>query len=56
MTARDFMEAPADTTEAMLARLKPLQDALKKKQIDPNDTRTGAEITEELYDELGLPR
>jgi len=28
-----------DTLEAMLARLRPLQEALKAKQIDPNDTR-----------------
>jgi predicted DNA-binding ribbon-helix-helix protein len=42
--------------EAMLARLKPLWDALKAKQIAPNDTQTGAQLTEELYDEHGPPR
>jgi antitoxin VapB len=47
--------AQPDTLEAMLARLRPLQDALRAKQIDPNDNRTGAEIADELYDENGLP-
>ena len=44
-----------DTLEAMLARLRPLQDALKAKQIDPTDTRTARELIDELYDEHGLP-
>ena len=44
-----------DTFEAMLGRVKVLQDALKAKQIDPSDTRTGEELTAELYDEHGLP-
>lgn len=45
-----------DTLEAMLQRLKPLQDALKTKQIDPADRRTSAELCEDLYDEHGLPK
>ena len=45
-----------DTMDAMLARLRPLQNALKAKQIDPADTRTARELIEELYDENGLPR
>lgn len=44
------------TLEEYLARIRPLQDALRAKQIDPNDTRTGEELTEELYDEYGLPK
>jgi antitoxin VapB len=47
--------AQPDTLKAMLARLRPLQDALQAKQLDPNDNRTGAEIAEDLYDENGLP-
>ncbi len=44
-----------DTLEKMLARLRPLQDALKAQQIDPNDNRTGQQLLDELYDEDGLP-
>jgi len=44
-----------DTLEAMLARLRPLQDALKAQQIDPNDKRPARELINELYDEDGLP-
>jgi antitoxin VapB len=45
-----------DTLEKMLARLRPLQDALKAQQIDPTDNRTARELIDELYDEHGLPR
>jgi len=45
-----------DTLEKMLARLRPLQDALKAQQIDPNDNRTARELVDELYNEHGLPK
>jgi antitoxin VapB len=45
-----------DTLEKMLVRLRPLQDALKAQQIDPNDNRTARELIDELYDEDGLPK
>jgi antitoxin VapB len=45
-----------DTLEKMLERLRPLQDALKAQQIDPNDKRTARELIDELYDEHGLPK
>ncbi|MBL6940426.1 MAG: type II toxin-antitoxin system VapB family antitoxin [Alphaproteobacteria bacterium] len=48
--------AQPDTFGAMLARLRPLQAALKAKQIDPADSRTGAELADDLYDEHGLPK
>jgi antitoxin VapB len=44
-----------DTLEAMLARLRPLQDALGAQQINPNDKRTARELLDELYDDDGLP-
>jgi antitoxin VapB len=47
---------PKETLEEYLAAIKPLQDALKAKQIDPNDRRTGRELLDELYDEYGLPK
>jgi antitoxin VapB len=49
-------ETPPDTLEAMLERLRPLQEALKAKQIDPDDKRTARELIDELYDENGLPK
>jgi antitoxin VapB len=48
--------AQPDTLDAMMGRLRPLQEALKAKQIDPGDFRTGAELAEDLYDEHGLPK
>ncbi|HEY4942049.1 MAG TPA: type II toxin-antitoxin system VapB family antitoxin [Rhizomicrobium sp.] len=48
--------ARPDTMESMLERLRPLQDALKAKLIDPSDVRTGTELTDDLYDESGLPK
>src|SRR5450432_2403512 len=44
-----------ETLEEYLAAIRPLQDALKAKQIDPNDRRTARELLDELYDEHGLP-
>lgn len=44
-----------ETFEEMLAWVKELQDSLKAKKLDPNDTRSGQEIVEEMYDENGLP-
>jgi antitoxin VapB len=48
--------AEPDTLEKMLARLRPLQDALKAQEFDPNDNRTARELMDELYDEHGLPK
>jgi len=44
------------TLEEYLAAIRPLQDALKAQQIDPNDRRTSRELLDELYDEHGLPK
>jgi antitoxin VapB len=49
-------ETRGDTLEAMLERLRPLQDSLKAKQFDPTDKRTARELIDELYDEHGLPK
>jgi antitoxin VapB len=49
-------EARVDSLESMLERVRPLQDALKAKEFDPNDKRTARELLDELYDEHGLPK
>ena len=48
--------ARKQTLEEFLAAIRPLQDALKAKKIDPNDHRTARELLDELYDEHGLPK
>ena len=48
--------ARKQTLEEFLAAIRPLQDALKAKKIDPNDHRTASELLDELYDEHGLPK
>ncbi len=42
--------------EAYRARLEVVRAALKAKQIDQADTRSGAELEADLYDEHGLPK
>jgi antitoxin VapB len=44
-----------ESLQDYLAAIRPFQDALKAKRIDPNDRRTGKELEDELYDEHGLP-
>ena len=44
------------TLEEHLEALRPLQEALAAQKIDPDDTRKGRELIEELYDEHGLPK
>lgn len=53
--ARVKQETRKQTLEEYLAAIRPLQDALKAKKIDPNDNRTSRELMDELYDEYGLP-
>ena len=42
--------------EEHLAFVRELHNKLKAQKIDPNDRRTGQELLDELYDELGLPK
>ncbi|HEX3810329.1 MAG TPA: type II toxin-antitoxin system VapB family antitoxin [Rhizomicrobium sp.] len=49
-------QKPKQTLEEFLAAIRPLQDALKAQQIDPDDKRTARELIDELYDEHGLPK
>lgn len=44
------------TVEEFLAAVRPLQDALKAQQIDPNDKRATHELIDGLYDERGVPK
>jgi antitoxin VapB len=44
------------TGEELLERLQPLLDAIAAERRANNDTRTGKELQDELYDEYGLPR
>ena len=38
------------------ARLAIIRAALRAKQINPDDARSGAELKADLYDEDGLPK
>ena len=50
-------EAPKhETLEEHLAMLRPLQEALKARQLNPRDKRTARQLVDELYDEHGLPK
>lgn len=44
------------TLQDHLAFVRELHDKLQAQKIDPNDTRTGQELLDELYDEDGLPK
>lgn len=48
--------AREETLEGHLAALRPLQDALKARQLRRGDKRTARQLIEELYDEHGLPK
>jgi antitoxin VapB len=43
------------TGSELLARLQPLLDKIAAERLANNDTRTGKELLDELYDEHGLP-
>jgi antitoxin VapB len=47
--------AKPETPEDILAKLRPLQEALAARRINPDDKRTARELIDELYDEHGLP-
>lgn len=49
-------KTPSDTVEDFLARLRPLQEAIAAERAAAGDTRTSAEMLDELYDEHGLPK
>jgi len=55
---RRVQEAPAreETLKEHLAALRPLQSALKARQVRPNDKRNARQLIDELYDEHGLPK
>lgn len=44
-----------ETAEELLAKLRPLQEALAAERYARGDTRTSRELLDELYDEHGLP-
>jgi antitoxin VapB len=48
--------AAPDTVASMMDRLRPLQEALAAKRLDPDDKRSAREWIEDLYDEHGLPK
>jgi antitoxin VapB len=47
---------PSDTLGEYLAAIRPLQEALKARQLRPDDQRTARELIDDLYDEHGLPK
>jgi len=55
---RRVQETPArkETLKEHLAALRPLQNALKARQVRPNDKRDARQLIDELYDEHGLPK
>ena len=46
----------AQTLEAYLAAIRPLQDAVARERRARKDRRTARQLLDELYDEHGLPK
>jgi len=56
MTAPPNGGSKTESLKEHLRALRPLQEALRAKQLRPQDTRTARQLVDELHDEFGLPK